>query len=545
MERNAPMQGGSTLVKDAIWHRWPIIVAAAALVVIGGHEVTKKDPSYVSSASIILQPIPGNAYRPEVTASSGTVTVAMETEAGLVRSPAILDQVNADLGTSLTTDTHAIAASVPSTSQILTISFTSDTWAEAKAGAASTAEAVLAYRHAQAKQTLDRQVSRLDVQRDQAQNGLTAAAEDLNKDNPPPGAAAQVQLYANRLATLQDLIGQIQATDTDPGSVFAPPTTPTKAGINRNVLLGALGIIGLLVGAALAIWWERRDDRIRVHGRDSLGDAPLIGAVPTPAAGPSLLRDLDPASTVHEAYRQVRIQLLSMSNVPFVVAVCPVTVRGASAPFAVNLAISLSSAGYNVVFVDATGANLPSKLLGVASNRGLSNAITQSGGKLALTHKNGLRILGAGTDPARARERFAGARFRDIIDQLGEGSDIVIVAGPPATSADAAAVSRGADALVLTVVERRDRHVRLDEAVAQAKRQGIPTVVAVAIQQTRHLPRWPSRRSDRPVVQPADGDPAGDGSVTARPTSIGPRSDAPAQVSARKQKFTTGKVRSS
>src|SRR4051794_11038839 len=61
-----------------------IACVTAVMVAAVGAFAFSRPISYVSTSSVVLEPLPGNALSPNAVASSQQITVAMETEAGLV-----------------------------------------------------------------------------------------------------------------------------------------------------------------------------------------------------------------------------------------------------------------------------------------------------------------------------------------------------------------------------------------------------------------------------------------------------------------------------
>ena len=83
------------------------------------------------------------------------------------------------------------------------------------------------FRASQANDNLQHQLNILAKQAKSAEESLKKSSIAASSDNPPADAAAQVQLYTNRLANLQETIGQsLQAQATDAGSVVTPATAP-------------------------------------------------------------------------------------------------------------------------------------------------------------------------------------------------------------------------------------------------------------------------------------------------------------------------------
>src|SRR4051794_14668808 len=77
-------------VANAMRQHVLLIIAITVLVTtMAGAFAMSRAPHYTSSARVLVRPLPGNALSSDSIASSQQITVAMETEAGLVNSPAV------------------------------------------------------------------------------------------------------------------------------------------------------------------------------------------------------------------------------------------------------------------------------------------------------------------------------------------------------------------------------------------------------------------------------------------------------------------------
>ena len=215
------------IVADALKRRL-FAILALVIVVTGATAayVTRLEPSYTASAKVLIRPIPGNALSLDSSKNGQQVTVAMETEAGLVNSPNVAALVAKTLKTDVAAGSTAVAATVPPNTQIVEIQYTSASARGAQQGAQAYADAFLVFRASQANDNLQHQLNILAKQAKSAEESLKKSSIAASSDNPPADAAAQVQLYTNRLANLQETIGELQAQATDAGSVVTPATAP-------------------------------------------------------------------------------------------------------------------------------------------------------------------------------------------------------------------------------------------------------------------------------------------------------------------------------
>ena len=150
-------------------------------------------------------------------------------------------------------------------------------------GADAYAQAFLDYRSAQSASSRKHQLGSLQSQINAVQKSLNAATAALKSQETATDAQVQVQLYTTRLSALQDSVGQLQTNvaDQTPGSVISPAGSRLSAVAPSTIALVALGgLLGLALGAALALWRERSDDRLRVSEHQTAGGVPRIGYLP-------------------------------------------------------------------------------------------------------------------------------------------------------------------------------------------------------------------------------------------------------------------------
>jgi succinoglycan biosynthesis transport protein ExoP len=473
-----------------------VITAAVAAIALS------RTPQYSSTASDLVRSVPGNPLSPATVSNNQTVTVAMQTEAGLVHSPNVVALVNKKLGTDIAVNTTALKAVVPSNTEIVAITFTASTSVAAQRTAQAFAEAFLTYRGAQATASQKFQLDSLKTQITSAQAGLKKASDSAASSSPPPDAGAQVQLYANRLASLQDSVGQLQVTDTNPGEVVTPAPLPTAAaGLSPVLLIVGGAFIGLACGIALAIWRERRFGRVQNAADLVVAGLPILTRVSGPRASFGQLLD-DPRSepAVADAYRRARAAVVSMAPRPARIAVCDADGAHSSGVIALNLGVSLAKADYRVVVIDAAvGSSSIADLIGVDKSPGLSDALVgRNDTPLQMVARNNLSVVLSGELNQPAREALSGPRMVDILDRLSEVADYIIIATPSAATPEADAVMLASDHVILVVSEERTTQTRVAEISRRVHRlgTGVLGIVTVALKGKATPP------ADRPVVVP-------------------------------------------
>lgn len=475
-----------SLVGDALRRRWPIVLITAAVIMGAvGLFAFQISPSYTSTAQVLLRPTPGNALSPDSAKNAQQITVAMETEAGLVNSPPVAAYVSKLTKLTFEPASPDVDAVISPNTQIVEVSYTGDTPAGAQSTADAYAKSFLQFRLSQTQQTLDRELRQLKNQEKVAQDNLKEATADASIDRPTAQAVARVQLYSSRLASTQDLIGETNATDTNPGAIIIPASSPTQAnGISPVLLLLAAGLLGIAFGLALAIWRERTDDRIRATAEPSSMGLPILGYVPS--GGTEYDKDRI------EAFRQIRAGVLVATDAPVVLAVAPVSAdiaMTASCYTTAELARSLSDSGRRVVVVDATAPVCGlAQVLGTEPGPGLMTLLSATeGSSLAdqvsqtIQEVNGLFVIPAGKTSRDPADLVAGDRLPRVLEELRGRFDVVLLAAPAATSSHGNEACMAADATVLVVTERRTRAAEVGECLERAGRLGIRYLGLVAL----------------------------------------------------------------
>lgn len=479
--------------------RWLVVVAMILLAVgLAGAGMTVRHPAYTSTSSVFLSAVPGNALSTQAISNSQQLTVAMQTEASLVRSPGVMTLAAGLLGKSFTIVPGALSASVPQNTQIVRIQYVAATPLHAQEGARAFATAFLAYRKAQGQATTQRQLGSLQQQSTAAEQQLSRATKQSTSNNPPAGASIRVQLYTSRLAGINESIGQIDAQDLSPGSVVIPATAAVGGVLNNKLLLLALALLlGLGAGVALALLLERFDGRVRAGHQTRGGEVPIWARIPRARRGQSLLVDeLDPADPVREGFRRARAGVLRATGGPCVLTVTRDEKVPGVLESTVNLALAIRDAGYSVALVDASleedafGRGMPTVQYGLAEH-----LIGVKGRKLWLPHWRQLEVLPAGSGLGSVRDLLSGQRMAELVEELREVADYVVVAAPAASDAEAIALSGLADATVLVARDGVTTH-RMVELHA-SRHQEYGGLVCGLVCVSPHRSRWWRRHGGR------------------------------------------------
>lgn len=482
------------VISDTIRHRWRIIVVTTVLLTLVGVLFARSvSPTYAASTEILLKPTVGNALSPDSAKSSQQITIAMQTEAGLVASPEVAALVAAEVKAPVNPASTAVAVSVPTNTQLVQLTYTANTPAAAQQYAAAYAKAVLANRQAQSKASLDQQLAALNTQEKTAADNLKQATADASVASPGPDAVARVQLYTNRVSSLQDSIGQISATDTDPGALVTPATVPTSsAGLNPLLYIIVAGLLGLALGGVLALWRELGDDRIRTKSEAVVLGVPVLGTV----AGRT------DEARVRESYRQIRSGLLALTLGRAVVSVSSVSADapGSAASRALEVAVrtgqSVRDSGRTVVVVDATlGAGRFRSVPGAASV-GLSDALDGSATVEEIVQDvDGLPYVGAGVIPEESRDLFASPRMAEIATSLQSTYDLVLIAALPLATSEGSDACLASERVLGVLTRRTTTHDQLRETLERISQLGVPALGLVELPRHAHHAAAPAQGS--------------------------------------------------
>ncbi|MGB3686312.1 MAG: hypothetical protein WA991_10865, partial [Ornithinimicrobium sp.] len=427
-------------------------------------------------------PVPGNPLTAEAASASGAqLSVAMETEAGLVTTPAIAEIASTSAGRALPESGESLRVTVPAGTQTVQIRFSSDSPERAQQGAQSFADAYLQYRGDRAEESQTARLDRLQAQAENADENLRRAVSEASETDAATFAGQEVQLYADRLAQVNESISVTEVVSTDPGRVLNPATTPESAdGIRPSWVLLAAGVLGLVLGALVAILREWRADLIRENEDTDVHGVPIFARI-TPVAGGSAFFG-EGNDDNREEYRRLRAGVVANGPRPHVLGVAAVDSAEHASVVTANLAAALAEAGFSVLAVaaDPFDSGLENSF-GVPAAPGLSDVVAgdSSMSEAFCAAAGGVTVLATGSDPEGARETYAGPVFREMVSQVRREFDYVLLAAAGAGTADGDAVIGAADSVLLVLSSSRTTHARVAAALDRSRRLGISTLGAV------------------------------------------------------------------
>lgn len=461
-------------------HLVAILMSVGLAVGLAGLYVANLALTYTSSAVVLLSPSPGNPLTPESASGSGVqLTVAMETEAELVRTAAVRDAVSERLGRAVLGDGESLQVNVPSNTQMLEISVTSSTPRAAQEGTQGFADGYLAYRAERAETILQAQIETLQQQAEATDADLRRAVREASAEDASTYASQEVQLFADRLAQLNNALSAAEAVSTDPGTVINPAVVPDAHNeLPAWAFFAVAAILGLAGGVGIAILLEWRRDLVRRNGAVELG-MPVYSTIWPDVEDGLVLRAPVP---VHEAYRRLRAAVIANVARPHVTAVTAVDEQP-SYPVAVNLAVVLAEAKFSVLLIATdTRSSAVEQMLGLDRRPGLVETV-RSGvpARDLVVEKHGISVLTSGLDPVGSRDLTARSDFRQVVEELRQEYDYVVLDAAAAGSADGDAALLASESVLLVLTPDHTPRSRLRATLERFDRLGITALGAVKL----------------------------------------------------------------
>ena len=238
----------------------------------------------------------------------------------------------------------------------------------------------------------------------------------------------------------------------------AQPGTKFSPNMQRNLMLSA--VLGLLLGALLALAFEYLDDTIkRPEDIEKLLGVPLLGAIPLvkPPLTPSqALQDV--RSAFSESYRSLRtaLQFSTDQGAPKTLLVTSATPSEGKSTTAFVLGQYYAQLGKRILIIDCDLRN-PSlhRTVGVTNDLGLSNYLAGAAKPTDLiksTEIDGLMYMPTGPLPPNPAELLMGSKMVSLLTVAAERFDMLILDGPPVMGlADAPILANLAKGTLLVV----------------------------------------------------------------------------------------------
>lgn len=463
-------------------HRMMTFIIVLLGLGAGAVYATSLDRSYTASAIVLLNPVAANPLTPEAARGSGAqLTVALETEAEVVMTPSIAEEVSERLGRLVPDDGEHLAIEVPSGTQMVKIAFTTASPEAAREGAQLFAETYLDYRRERATSSIDSSLVTLRAEATEAEEGLRAALAAAEEDT---FAAREVDLLVDRMAAISSQISTLESTMTDPGHVLQPARAPSSSNELNGVLIQAgAGILALGLAALIAWYREWRSGLVSdTAGVEMAGGAPIFAAISVSSR--RRRTGSGGGGSVHEAYRHLRAGVVANALRPHSLAVSAIGGHRDAPVVATNLALVLAEARYSVLLVAANPTDSTIEdLMDIGGDcRGLADVLAgESEVHDALVQRRGLAVLPGGRASESVRELYAGPRFRQVLDELRCGYDFLVLSSAGAESADGDAIASAADSILMVLAARTSTQAQVHAALERYGRLGARALGAVTV----------------------------------------------------------------
>ncbi|MCR4513029.1 polysaccharide biosynthesis tyrosine autokinase [Aeromicrobium sp. 50.2.37] len=317
---------------------------------------------------------------------------------------------------------------------------------------------------------------------------LTITVTDPSPERAQRIAETTADVFVGYVGELETPPGQDQATiKATVTNQATEPKSPVSPQPLRNLGLGL--VLGLLLGAGLAVLRETLDTSVKTHRQlEELAEAPVIGAIPFDggADGAPLISEIDTYSPRAEAFRVLRTNLQFIdpdANKKVFVLSSALPGEGKSTT-ACNLALALAEGGQKVALVEGD-LRRPrvAQYLGLVDAVGLTTVLV---GRIELsdamqeTQFPGLAVLSSGKTPPNPAELLQSRAMSSLIGQLREEYDVVLIDAPPLLPVtDAALIASVVDGAVLVVRHGKTSADQVRGAVERLEGVGAKPVAAV------------------------------------------------------------------
>jgi capsular exopolysaccharide synthesis family protein len=422
----------------------PLVTLAAVLAAVVF--VVQREPSYESTAQILISPVPSDDETflgvQILRDTPGDPTRAVETAASLLDSPLAARQAAQRLGDGWTTSEveEAVEVEAQGQSNVLAVTAKASDPDEAARVANEFADAALAVR--------------TDALREQVRTRLADLETRLRLLGDEADTTTRAELAA-RISALESL----QRGEDPTVSVLESARPPEESvGASSALIIGLALIAGFILATGAALLIETLDRRIRdqeelLH----LYHLPILARVPPL---PRSLRGKTVSPTamppaVREGYRTLLVQLEQHPTAPHTIMVTSATTGDGKTSSAISLAYSLVGAGHRVILIDfdLRKPNVGAAL-GVKATTGLVSLLA-SDAKLAdllvpAPELPPLKVVPAGSDGDVVLLEALTRRLPDVLKEAEELADYVILDTPPLGEvSDALRMSDHVDATIV------------------------------------------------------------------------------------------------
>lgn len=466
-------------VSIALRRKWTIVVTTLGAIAAALAFSFIQTPLYEGEARVLLQPEQAATLFNPQTGQRVDPIRAVQTEIELLESEPVESAVRERLGA-----VPEVDASPVGQTDVIEVRATSPRPARAAEIANAYAQAYIAFKRRSAVESLLAAGREIEAQLTDLQAQIVSYEARIAA---APGADSAEQLRAERNSLIQqqalfnqklDQI-QVEASLRSGGASLVTPAKTPEEPVSpkplRNAVLAA--ILGLLLGAGLAMLREQLDDTIKAPDdleRVSPG-IPILALIPEQAGWrrtdeAQLVTRNEPNSPAAEAYRTLRtsIQFRSLDSPLRTIQVTSASAQEGKTTTLANLGVSLADAGRSTVVVccDLRRPRVH-EFFGLPNAAGFTSVILGSepleSSLQRVAGVDRLSLLASGPPPPNPSELLGGHHTSDLLNSLEAGFDIALIDSPPVLPVTDSVVLAGrvdATILVARVGETTKRQLR-------------------------------------------------------------------------------------
>jgi len=499
--------------------KWLVIVPTVVAVVVALVLSLMATPIYRASVQVLVQ-------SSDQTSSAGAGANnkdlgTLSTDKTIVTSDEVVSNAIASLseapvnnaGQPMTAQQLAkdILVTVPSDTNVLTISYSSTDPVEAATIANALADAYEQFKQTQADDTVTKLTEELQTQSDNIQrqiDDVTAALQRAHSEGTRTSITNNLIDLTSQQASLQAQKSQIEADNVISVTTIDPATAPHDP-VSPNIPLNLLAslALGLTLGVGLAFGAEALDDHIRNRPElQRILEAPVIGSIPAVKdwrqreEGQHLAFKDDPSGPLSEAYKALatNIMYLASQDQLQIILVTSALAGEGKTTTAANLAVSLARLDQDVVLVgmDLRAPDL-AKRFGLRGRDGMSNtlatplidvdrqtrslrSIARVRAQMQMVGIDRLRVILGGpavNDPTGLVSEFVAGEYADTLRKVAK---FIVIDTPPVLGvADASILAPLADGVVFVTDAQKATRRAVGDAREQLKAAGGQVIGAV------------------------------------------------------------------
>jgi capsular exopolysaccharide synthesis family protein len=291
-------------------------------------------------------------------------------------------------------------------------------------------------------QNLEKQVRESDAE------NLDLSRKMADYQRLKTGATRVQSLYARLLQTMQTLdVGKQISSDSINIIERASQAAPQRPELYRSLLMAAL--VGLAISVAILLLLDKLDDRMNSFTElEQTFDETVLGQIPREEGGRrrrsiSLLQPDDPRHSFVEAYRNLRSSLLYLSvegERPRVLLITSSIPNDGKSMTAANLAITMASAGSQVLLIDADlRKGVLDGRFGLPAEPGFSEVLSKGLNWVEAvqpTQVPNLFLIPRGATTHKSAELFLGQTMGNFLKEASAKYDYVMFDTAPVMAAD-------------------------------------------------------------------------------------------------------------